>query len=223
MPFTAVAFDIDGTLYPNAAMYLRSLPFALGHLRLMIAYASVRREIRLRRPVDDLQALEAELLGRRLGIDPEAARRRIRSEIHGQWEAVLDRVSPYRYARECIVSLREAGYPIAVTSDFPVERKLERLGLEGLFDCRLWTEESGYLKPHPEPFLALAECMGVPVREILYVGNSYEYDIVGAKRVGMCAAHLTRHAPRDSVADYTFSDYRELRAWIERVGARSAG
>ncbi|MFW5783787.1 MAG: HAD family hydrolase, partial [Spirochaetota bacterium] len=123
------------------------------------------------------------------------------------------------HVRECVLRLREHELPVAVTSDFPVERKLERLKLDGLFDCRLWTQESGYLKPHPEPFLALAECMGYPPEEILYVGNSYEYDVVGAKGVGMTAAHLARRAPEASIADFTFSDYRELCPWVhERVG-----
>ncbi|MFW6288990.1 MAG: HAD family hydrolase [Spirochaetota bacterium] len=214
MAIKAIAFDVDGTLYPNSVMYLKSLPFVLTHLRFMLAYSAVRKEIRLRRPVDDLRSLEESMLAERLGISPEAARARIEKDIYGAWEAVLDRVAPYPHVRSCLERLREAGYPIAVTSDFPVERKLPRLGLDDLFDCRLWTEVSGYLKPHPEPFLQLAGCLGVPPEEILYVGNSYEYDVEGAKRAGMMAAHLTRRPPPGSIADFSFSDYRDLCSWV---------
>lgn len=214
MQLKAVAFDVDGTLYPNATMYFKSLPFALGHLRLMLAFAGVRREVRDRRPVRDLGALQAQLLGERLGITAEEAERRIQTEIYGAWEAVLDRVRPYPHVSDCVRQLSQAGYLVAVTSDFPVERKLERLGLDGLFDCRLWTEDSGYLKPHPEPFLELAGCIGVDPTEVLYVGNSYEYDVVGAKSVGMYAAHLSRRRRPDSTADFTFTDYRDLCRWI---------
>lgn len=221
MPIEAVAFDIDGTLYPNFRMYLRSIPFALTHLRLMFAYAAVRGEIRHQRPVDDLQQLEAEMLGKRLGVSAERARQRINEEIHGTWESVLDRVPVYPHVRECVSQLKAVGYPVAVTSDFPVERKLDRLGLDDLFECRLWTEESGYLKPHPEPFIQLAACMGHRPEEILYVGNSYEYDVVGARNAGMHAAHLSRRPRQDSVADFTFSDYRDLCRWVQKNGARS--
>ena len=214
MPVKAVAFDIDGTLYPNATMYLKSLPFVITHLRFMLAYAGVRKEIRTRRPVDDLRELEETMLAERLGVSPAAARQRIEAEIYGAWESVLDRVPPYPNVRSCVQRLRDAGYPVAVTSDFPVEQKLPRLGLDDLFDCKLWTEVSGYLKPHPEPFLQLADCLGFEPQEILYVGNSYEYDVEGAKRVGMKAAHLTRRPPRDSIADFSFSDYRDLCAWV---------
>jgi putative hydrolase of the HAD superfamily len=54
----------------------------------------------------------------------------------------------------------------------------------------------------------------VPPEEILYVGNSYKYDIDGAKAQGLAAAHLTKSAPWNSAADFSFSDYRELRKWI---------
>ena len=210
MQIRAVAFDIDGTLYPNATMYLKSLPFVLMHLRLMLAFAAVRNEVRHHRPVDDLKRRQAELLAGRLRIGVDEAAERIDREIYGKWERVLDRVRPYPHVRECVERLRGAAYHVGVTSDFPVERKLERLGLDGLFDCRLWTEQSGYLKPYPEPFRELASCLGLEPKEILYVGNSYEYDIVGAKNVGMHAAHLTKRPPADSVADLSFSDYREL-------------
>jgi putative hydrolase of the HAD superfamily len=210
MHVKAIAFDVDGTLYPNSIMYLKSLPFVLTHLRLMLGFAAVRREVRDLRPVDDMTTLQAQLLAKRLGVTTEVAKARIEREIYGEWERVLDRVSPYPHVRACVQRLSEAGYQVAVTSDFPVERKLERLGLDDLFDCRLWTEESGYLKPHPEPFLQLAACLGVEPTEVLYVGNSYEYDVIGAKNAGMYAAHLSRRPPADSVADITFSDYRTL-------------
>lgn len=217
MPIRVVAFDIDGTLYPNAAMYLRSIPFALTHLRLVIAYSKIRKHVRKRRPVMDLQSLERRLLARELRIEEAEAARLIDVAIHEQWAAVINGVRPYPHVREAIERLKAGGIQIAVSSDFPVERKLKHLGLDDLFGCSLWSEESGYLKPHPEPFHALAECVGEEPANILYVGNSYEYDIVGAKNIGMRAAHLRRRPVRNSVADVTFNDYRRLPDWVEET------
>ncbi len=214
MQIKAVAFDVDGTLYPNASMYLRSIPFALRRLCLMYSFAKVRRQVRKQRPIEDLGETQARMLAERLRISPERARERIDSEIYGTWEKVLDRVSPYPHVRECIESLKELGLAVAVTSDFPVDSKLARLNLDGLFECRLWTERSGYLKPHPEPFVMLAECLGLAPHEILYVGNSYEYDIMGAKRVGMHAAHRVKRPVPQTIADFSFGDFRELARWV---------
>jgi putative hydrolase of the HAD superfamily len=201
-------------------MYLHSLPFALAHQRLIRSYRRVRRLVRQERPVTDLQARERELLASEMNISQDEAAGLIDYEIHELWEANLDRVSPYPHVRVAIEALRGQGLNVAASSDFPVERKLERLGLSDLFDCTLWSEKSGYLKPHPEPFIELAECIGFAPDEILYVGNSYEYDVEGAKGAGMRAAHLSALPVRDSIADFTFRDYRRLAPWVSEVNRR---
>ena len=220
-PILAVAFDVDGTLYPNSSMYLRSIPFALTHLRLLRAYSNIRRQIRTIRPIEDFPALERTLLSKELGISEKRAAKLIETTIHGVWESVFDTVKPYRYVRTAIEWIRDNGMKVAVSSDFPVETKLRRLGLDDLFECSLWSASSGYLKPHPEPFTALVECFGVPAESVLYVGNSYDYDVVGSRASGMRSAHLRRRPLRNSIADFTFSDYRRLPEWIELVNRRS--
>ena len=217
MPIKAVAFDIDGTLYPNASMYLRSIPFALTHFRLVRAYSRIRKHVRKRRPVTDLQSLERRLLSHELGIGEAEAAHLIDVAIHERWAAVLNGVRPYPHVRAAIERMKAGGLQMAVSSDFPVDRKLKRLGLDDLFECSLWSEESGYLKPHPEPFRALAECIGEEPSSILYVGNSYEYDVIGAKAVGMRAAHLRWRPVRNSVADVTFRDFQRLAEWVEET------
>jgi putative hydrolase of the HAD superfamily len=220
MPIKAVAFDVDGTLYPNASMYLRSIPFVLKHFALVRAYSKIRKHVRRRRPITDLQELERRLLADALRIDEAEAAHLIDVAIHERWESVLNGVKPYPHVRSVITQLKNDGLRIAVSSDFPVDRKLKRLGLDDLFECSLWSEESGYLKPHPEPFLALAECMNEDPGNFLYVGNSYEYDVLGAKAVGMRAAHICRRPVHNTVADVTFTDYRHLAVWIEETNSR---
>ncbi|TVQ17702.1 MAG: HAD family hydrolase [Spirochaetaceae bacterium] len=219
MTIKAVGFDVDGTLYPNSAMYIQSAWFALRHLRRVHAYSRVRREMRRQRPIDDLRVLERELLAGRLGIPERDAARFIDEVIHDGWESILDRVQPFPGVHECVEALRAAGLRVGVSSDFPVARKLGRLGFDGLFDCALWSEESGYLKPNPEPFIALSECLQAEPSQVVYVGNSYDYDIVGAKNVGMTAVHLARRPVAGGTADYTTRSFDDLCAWIlDRIG-----
>jgi FMN phosphatase YigB (HAD superfamily) len=44
-----------------------------------------------------------------------------------------------------------------------------------------------------------------------------DYDVVGAKGAGMRAAHLCRRPVRNSIADFSFRDYRQLPPWVEAV------
>ncbi len=212
--FQAVAFDVDGTLYANRAMYLYSVPFFLTHPRLVFYYGRVRKEIRKRRPIHDFYELQAELLAKILGSDTPTVRKKLDSLIYEKWESVLARIPRYPGVRELIVDLREAGVKTAVMSDFPVGRKLKFLGVEGLFDVAFSAETTGYLKPNPEPFDVLVSKLDVDRSQVLYVGNSYSYDVVGAKNAGLAVAHLTSSPAQGSLADFSFRAYDELRAWL---------
>ncbi|HOV38426.1 MAG TPA: HAD family hydrolase [Spirochaetales bacterium] len=217
MKLQVVAFDVDGTLYPNGIMYLRSLPFGLIHFRELIAFAQVRKVIRNIKPMDNFFRRQAELFAYKLNLSIEEAEERIQTVFYTEWEAVVRSIKPYPYVRETLVQLKEAGYKLAVLSDFPIGNKLKYLGLDSFWDAEYSCEEIGYLKPNPEPFHQLAAHFSVQPHEILYVGNNYRYDIEGAKRVGFRTAYLHKFPVRCPAADFRFSDYRDFIKWTEMV------
>ncbi|MEM5948823.1 HAD family hydrolase [Spirochaetia bacterium 38H-sp] len=219
MDIKAVAFDLDGTLYPNYRMYLLSVGFAFRHPYLVYCFNEVRKEIRKVRPVDDFKTLQRDLLAKRMGVPPERADELIEKKIYQAWEQSLKRLRTYPFLKDVLVALREDGYKLAVMSDFPVLAKLGFLGLDDLWDTAFCTEDTGYLKPNPEPFMELAKRLDCEPSSILYVGNSYSYDIIGAHNAGLRSAHLTKRPPSGSVADFSFSSYPALLEWIrERKG-----
>ena len=220
----AVAFDIDGTLYPSRPMYLRSALHAFPHLRFLRAFARVRRAIRDVYPIDDFLQLQNVLLADEMHITPDRASRLIRHWHDIDLDAVYRRLSPFTYVREFIQSLRDSGVKTAVLSDFPISNKLTYLGLDGLWDCMYSSEDSGYLKPRGEPFQTVIDCLDESPEHIVYIGNNYEYDIVGAKNVGLMTAYLSSKtvAKRDNISDkptFEFGNYRQLAAKVfEFVG-----
>lgn len=205
---------MDGTLYPNSLMYLASVPFVLTRPRLMLAFRSVRRELRSVRPIDDLYRRQAEMLAAELGIDTAVAADRIRRRIYPGAERVLSVVPRFPGVRATVEAFRHAGIRVGLLSDFPIGRKLERLGLTDLFDVQVEAEAVGYLKPNPEPFERLLAELGTPAAETLYVGNNHAYDVVGARAVGMHTAHLTLSPAPDDPADVCFFSYRKLTRWV---------
>jgi len=214
MAIRGVAFDVDGTLYANRPMHILSIPLALTRPRLLRAFRDVRIALREKGAVPDYYQTQAEMLAEALGTTPEEARKTIERRIYRTWENVLYAVPLRRGVRRTIEGLRDAGLKVAVSSDFPLERKLRVLGLEGRWDAVVPTEATGALKPNPEPFLALSGALGLPPEEILYVGNSYAYDIVGAAGVGMKTAHVSAKPPENSIADLTFRRFSDLSEWI---------
>jgi putative hydrolase of the HAD superfamily len=123
---------------------------------------------------------------------------------------------------ETLAALRKRGITLGLLSDFPPETKLKNLKIFEYWDTVVCSEQAGYLKPDPAPFLEMAKRMGAPPEQILYVGNSIAYDVAGAHKAGMKAA-LVRAvpflpgrekppstAPDVRIADFIFSDYRQL-------------
>lgn len=62
---------------------------------------------------------------------------------------------------------------------------LDKMGILKFFDLTLFSNEVGYLKPHPEIFLHASEALGVSPPRMLHVGDDVKTDIEGARQVGM--------------------------------------
>jgi putative hydrolase of the HAD superfamily len=220
----AVAFDLDGTLYPNYRFYTRLFPLILRHPRFFRAFALVRRQLHKAEPAGGTEgenfyrrqaALMSKLLGRR--VDEQSMEQR----VYRPWENCFARVSLFPFVKETAAALKDAGLRLGLLSDFPPERKLILLGLEGVFDTVLCTETTGRLKPSRLPFDALARAMAIEAEAILYVGNSPRFDAAGAKAAGMRAALIKRgpastgrYSAEAAAADFVFRDYRQLRQYV---------
>jgi FMN phosphatase YigB (HAD superfamily) len=48
------------------------------------------------------------------------------------------------------------------------------------------------MKPSPIPFIAISQRTGIPPSRVLFIGDSFEKDVVGAHAVGMTGGLLLR-------------------------------
>jgi HAD superfamily hydrolase (TIGR01549 family) len=83
-------------------------------------------------------------------------------------------------------------YPLALVSNFDhgttARRILNRDGAADYLSPIVVSDEHGWRKPHRKIFIDTLETLGVEAGEALYVGDSPEDDIVGAKTAGMDVA-----------------------------------
>jgi putative hydrolase of the HAD superfamily len=221
----AVAFDLDGTLYPNYKFNAKLIPFLLKELRLIKAFGKARSIIRKEQEEasfmpssisgDNFYRHQAGIMEKLLGDRQDVLQEKIERLIYRGWEPLFKTVKLYKNALQTLAALREKGYKLGLLSDFPPETKLENLGISGLWDAVLCSEQFGALKPHPLSFQHLAKTLSLPPEKILYVGNSYPYDVIGAAGAGMKTAWIKSHfSPGGGLkkkrADFTFSNYRQL-------------
>ena len=205
----AVVFDVDGTLYPIRRIVHRSLPLVCRHVLLFRAFGRARRVLRGERPGAALRRRQAELVAQYLSIDIATAAAAVERVVYQQWPRTFPRLRPFAHVIETLDTLRARGLKLGVVSDSPFMRqKLTALGLGAGWHGAVSADEAGALKPNPEPFLRVASLLQVDPKEVLFVGNSYPQDMLGAHRVGMHTAHLTRRPVASGVAAISFPHYR---------------
>jgi HAD superfamily hydrolase (TIGR01549 family) len=105
-----------------------------------------------------------------------------------------------------------------ITNGFTEQQrgKLARFGWESRFDAAALSGELGVMKPHKAIFDHTLSALGLGAHEIVYVGDHYETDVVGALAAGWRAiwfypAAADRTESRvENRADWTISSLAEL-------------
>ena len=225
----AVAFDLDGTLYPNYRLYYRLFPQVFLHPFFSKAFMKVRRQLHCSVKPGEMAAPDRSFYEKQLSLlasmikkDRESTRQKLDRLIYGNLEKHFSRIKLFPGVKETLAAFRSAELRLAVLSDFPPMQKIELLGLSSFFDCTLSTEETGYLKPSGIPFAALADALKLKPENILYVGNSPRFDAEGAVSSGMKAALIRRgvfstgYARNTGGADFVFRNYRQLQEYVLR-------
>lgn len=197
-------------------MYRATFPVVVRHFALFRAFGKAREAVRREYPVEDLWQRTVALTAEFGRWDPRTTETRIREVIYGAWEARIAAVPLFPGVPELLAWLGSRSVTRVAMSDFPVHRKLELLGIADTWEHAFSSEEVGYLKPRMEPFQRILDLTGAEPHQVLYVGNSYQYDILGAKALGMRTAHISRRRHSGSVADVTCRGYGELRRWLEQ-------
>lgn len=210
----AVAFDIDGTLYRTWKFNIR-MPFHFFiHCFFFLKYGLVRNELRKKEISGNIQQIQAEMMAKRLKCSPEKAISELDRIVYSGLEKKFETIKPCKGVVNFIKKLKDKGYKIGILSDFPPEQKGEIWGIKKICDVVLGAEDAGALKPSVIPFNKLAEKLGIPSENILYVGNSHKYDVMGAKKAGMKAAWIQTPGffkKRSSkIADISFFHYNQL-------------
>lgn len=215
----AVAFDIDGTLYPSWKLTALALPYYTLHCMFFLKYGLVRNEMHRTGTDGNFRKIQAEKMARRLKCSPEEAEERLEKTIYEYLKKYFRKIPCFPEVPETFRRFKDAGLKLALLSDFPPEQKGDVWGVKKYCDVVLGTEAAGALKPDSHSFLRLAKDLDVPPEKILYVGNSVKYDVKGAKNAGMKSAFIRTGLRKlfgldVKEADFCFSDYRQLQNFV---------
>jgi len=107
-------------------------------------------------------------------------------------------MTAYPEAEGTLRALRDAGVAVGVCSNWgwELDAFLAQVGLLEFVDVSITSARVGCRKPHPAIYRRSVETLGVAPSDVLFVGDSWEPDVRGPRRLGMTAVHIWRAADR---------------------------
>jgi HAD superfamily hydrolase (TIGR01549 family) len=196
----AVLFDVDGTLYHQwpvrvcttlemaAHFAMRRAPLELSrNAKTLLTFRSVQEGLRpLGHSTVPLMQLQFEETARRVNTTPDEVRRLVDEWMFRRPTKYLHRARR-REVVAAVDMLARQKIHLGVLSDYPVDGKLDALGLSHAFPLRLCTTNADInaFKPHPRGLLRACERWGLRPAEVVYVGDRADVDAAAAAAAGM--------------------------------------
>ena len=148
-----------------------------------------------------------------LGLDPDVKNRYVDHFCEGA-EECLDR------NRRWLATLREQYRLGVISNNFGnTQGWCDDHNLSPLLDVVVDSTVVGISKPEAGIFHAALLRLSVSPEEVIYVGDTFSDDVVGAKGVGMWAAWLVseedKECPDASLVDIQLTDIQELEGFLE--------
>ena len=195
------------TIEEGAAAYRRLRLEIVEHGRELPAEACVARV---------LERMGVGATGEEIGRGVEAL---MREQLH--------EVAPVAGAMEAVRALAGAGVALGVVSSAVyhpfLEWTLGRFGVLDLFGVVTTSASAGFYKSRPEIFSTTLAALGAEAGRSVHVGDSFRFDVAGARRAGMRTVWLRKEGvevPGEESADLTVSRMGGLAPRVlELIGA----
>lgn len=134
------------------------------------------------------------------------------------YEEVYSHRRVYPEVIPALTELQQAGVLMGIVSNTTNpgsmkdhERRL--LGLDPYFEFSIYSSEVPYRKPHPTIFQLALNRLNLGPKEVLFVGDNVNADVIGAQHVGIPAAWLNRNGkvcPKGIHPTYEIKSMTEL-------------
>jgi putative hydrolase of the HAD superfamily len=157
-----------------------------------------------------------------LGYDREASNELLFGATLAFCEEFMNYVRIDENAKAALEKLH-LKYKLGIVSNFAipecVSKLLEKHGLDVLFDAVVVSGAVNKRKPSPEIFQKALEKLGVKASEAVFVGDTVDADIQGAKSVGMKTIFIERRPQKEAeqiFPDQTIQSLNELPAALKQ-------
>ena len=184
----AIIFDIDSTLYTNAAYAFEQVDC---QVRRFASIRGITNEEARKMVADYRKKCAAENGGKKVSLSNTLRSFGVSIEQSVQWRRELiepaDFLGPDKKLQEALAALGRRYKLLCVTNNpiLPAQKTLDALGVAGLIEVLVGLDTCNLSKPAKEPFERAAKEAGVPFDKIVSVGDRYDLDLAPALELGM--------------------------------------
>jgi HAD superfamily hydrolase (TIGR01549 family) len=129
-------------------------------------------------------------------------------------ETTMANIEIYPDAEKTVTELAQR-HPVSMITNGAIDNqneKIKRLPFHDLFKAIIISGELGHHKPSKTIFETMAEQMNTKPSEMIYIGNDYRKDILGARDAGWKTVWINRKDEKQdpTVPDWTIKELSEL-------------
>ena len=184
----AIIFDIDSTLYTNAAYAFEQVDC---QVRRFASIRGITNDQARKMVADYRKKYAAENGGKKVSLSNTLRSFGVSIEQSVQWRRELiepaDFLGPDKKLQEALAALSARYKLLCVTNNpiLPAQKTLDALGVADLIEVLVGLDTCNLSKPAKEPFERAANEAGVPFDKIVSVGDRYDLDLAPALELGM--------------------------------------
>ncbi|MBR5966864.1 MAG: HAD hydrolase-like protein [Treponema sp.] len=184
----AIIFDIDSTLYTNAAYAFEQVDC---QVRRFASLCGITNEEARKMVADYRKQYARQTGGKKISLSNTLLQFGISIEQSVQWRRELiepaDFLGKDHELRAALLALKGRFKLLCVTNNpiLPAQKTLQALGVDDLMEVLVGLDSCNLSKPAKEPFELAAQKAGVNPCQMISVGDRYDLDIAPALELGM--------------------------------------
>ncbi len=204
----------------------------LAYIKEGVTINELKKELKL----EDVKPIEVGLMMRKFENVEEAMinlcnylkikpKKKLLKRLEDLWEDTRVMLSLFDDVIPVLQDLKKR-YKLGLISntDYFAIKEFEKSGFFEVFDVKLFSFDTGLLKPDPKVFRIMVDKLGIKPEEALMVGDSLNDDVLAAKKIGMDAILIKRIGgyslswEEKHTYKKTIKDLYELRDYLRKNG-----
>jgi putative hydrolase of the HAD superfamily len=128
-----------------------------------------------------------------------------------------DTLRTYPEVISVVTALQQKPVRMGIVSNWSwnLTERVAQVGLDAFFEVIWASAYAGCNKPHPAIFRQAMDRMGLVDERVLYVGDSYEHDVIGARNAGLDVVLVDRDGSSSASGVPIINDLRGLFDHVE--------